>query len=253
MNGFFDMPSDLQHTWLGLVGWHLQESLVPVLAGLLVALPVAQLCVRFNWLYPPVLWITTVLYAVPSLAFFVVLIDYTGQSQTTVMIPLALYSLVVLVPAIVDGVRSVPAETNAAAVAMGIGPVRRYLRVQLPIAVPAIFAGLRVATVSSISLVSVGALIGNQGALGNLLADAMFYHRPILAVSSVVTTAVLAILADALLVLARRLLTPWQPPGARAAARAARRGGRGAGRPSGGRPHSRDAGEGPAPALERVP
>ncbi|WP_055590464.1 ABC transporter permease [Streptacidiphilus griseoplanus] len=212
MGEFFHVPSDLQHSYLGLVGWHLEEALIPVLAGLLLALPLAQLCVRLRWLYPPVLWVTTVLYAIPSLAFFVVLINWTGQSEITVMIPLTLYSLVVLVPAIVDGVRSVPEETHAAATAMGFGPVRRYLQVELPIAVPAIFAGLRVATVSSISLVSVGALIGNQGALGNLLADSMFYHRPILAVSSVVTTAVLAMAVDALLVLCRRLLTPWTPP-----------------------------------------
>ncbi|MFB8244481.1 ABC transporter permease [Streptomyces sp. NPDC055952] len=211
MNGFFDIPSDLQHSWLGLVGLHLREALLPVLAGLLLALPLAQLCVRFRWLYPPVLGLTTVLYAVPSLAFFVVLIDYTGQTELTVMIPLAVYSLVVLVPAIVDGVRSVPQETLAAATAMGFGPVRRYAQVQLPIAVPAIIAGLRVATVSSISLVSVGTLIGNQGALGNLLADAQKYDRPELAVNSVLTTAVLAILCDALLVLLRVLLTPWMP------------------------------------------
>ncbi|MEU5539584.1 ABC transporter permease subunit [Streptomyces sp. NPDC020362] len=211
MSGFFDIPSDLQHGYFGLIGLHLREALIPVLAGLLVSLPVAQLCVRFRWLYLPVFGVTTVLYAIPSLAFFVVLIDYTGMTETTVMIPLAVYSLVVLVPAIVDGVRSVPPETLAAATAMGLGPVRRYLQVQLPIAVPAIFAGLRVATVSSISLVSVGMLIGNQGALGNLLNDAQIYHRPELAVNSVVTTAVLAILVDALLVLVRVLLTPWMP------------------------------------------
>ncbi|WP_181808009.1 ABC transporter permease [Streptomyces shenzhenensis] len=211
MSGFFDIPSDLQNTYFGLIGLHLREALIPVLAGLLVSLPVAQLCVRLRWLYPPVLGVTTILYAIPSLAFFVVLIDYTGQTETTVMIPLAVYSLVVLVPAIVDGVRSVPEETLAAATAMGLGPVRRYFQVQLPIAVPAIIAGLRVATVSSISLVSVGMLIGNQGALGNLLNDANIYHRPELAVNSVVTTAVLAILADAALVLVRRVLTPWMP------------------------------------------
>ncbi|MEU9386599.1 ABC transporter permease [Streptomyces sp. NPDC048279] len=211
MSGFFDIPSDLQNTYFGLIGLHLREALIPVLAGLVVSLPIAQLCVRFRWLYPPVLGVTTILYAIPSLAFFVVLIDYTGQTETTVMIPLTVYSLVVLVPAIVDGVRSVPAETLAAATAMGLGPVRRYFQVQLPIAVPAIIAGLRVATVSSISLVSVGMLIGNQGALGNLLNDANIYHRPELAVNSVVTTAVLAILADALLVLVRRVLTPWMP------------------------------------------
>ncbi len=128
------------------------------------------------------------------------------------MVPLAIYSLVVLVPAIVDGVRSVPQDTLAAARAMGFGPVRRYLQVQLPIAVPAIIAGLRVATVSSLSLVSVGMLIGNQGALGNMLYSATTYNRPALAVNSVLTTAVLGVLADALLVLVRRLLTPWMPP-----------------------------------------
>ncbi|GGW20133.1 ABC transporter permease [Streptomyces capoamus] len=211
MNGFFDLPSDLQHSYLGLVGLHLREALLPVLAGLLVSLPIAQLCVRFRWIYPPVLGITTVLYAIPSLAFFVVLIDYFGQSETTVMIPLALYSLVVLVPAIVDGVRSVPPETLAAAQAMGLGPVRRYFQVQLPIAVPAIVAGLRVAAVSSISLVSVGMLIGNQGALGNMLWNAQTYHRPALAVNSVLTIAVLGILVDAALVVVRLLLTPWMP------------------------------------------
>ncbi|MEU3981074.1 ABC transporter permease subunit [Streptomyces sp. NPDC026672] len=210
-SGFFDIPSDLQHSYPGLIGLHLREALIPVLVGLVVSLPVAQMCVRFRWLYPPVLGVTTILYAIPSLAFFVVLIDYTGQSETTVMIPLAVYSLVVLVPAIVDGVRSVPPETLAAATAMGLGPVRRYFQVQLPIAVPAIIAGLRVATVSSISLVSVGMLIGNQGALGNLLNDANIYHRPELAVNSVVTTALLAILADVALVLLRLALTPWMP------------------------------------------
>lgn len=167
------------------------------------------------------LGLTTVLYAIPSLAFFVVLIDYTGQTELTVMIPLALYSLVVLIPAIVDGVRSVPDETLAAATAMGFGPVRRYTQVQLPIAAPAIIAGLRVATASSISLVSVGALIGNQGALGNLLAAAQKYDRPELAVNAVITMAVLAILCDALLVLLRVLLTPWMPRGTQPGTRSA--------------------------------
>ncbi|MER6405146.1 ABC transporter permease subunit [Streptomyces viridosporus] len=222
MNGFFDIPSDLQHSWSGLIGLHLREALLPVAAGLLLALPLAQLCVRFRRLYPPMLGATTVLYAIPSLAFFVVLIDYTGQSELTVMIPLAVYSLVVLVPAIVDGVRSVPGETLAAATAMGFGPVRRYLQVQLPIAAPAIVAGLRVATASSISLVSVGALIGNQGALGNLLAAAQKYDRPELAVNAVITMAALAVLCDALLVLLRTLLTPWMPRGTRRPRPAAR-------------------------------
>ncbi|MDT9695062.1 ABC transporter permease subunit [Streptomyces sp. P17] len=215
MSELFDMPSDLQNSYLGLVTLHLREALLPVLAGLLLSLPIAQLCVRLRWLYPPVLWVTTVLYAIPSLAFFVILIDYTGLSELTVMIPLGVYSLVVLVPAIVDGVRSVPQETLAAATAMGFGPVRRYLQVQLPIAAPAIIAGLRVASVSSISLVSVGMLIGNQGALGNLLNSGMIYNQPRLIWLSVVGTAVLAILVDAALIAVRILLTPWMPRGTR--------------------------------------
>ena len=220
MNGFFDIPSDLQHSYLGLIGLHLQEALLPVLFGLLIALPLALVCARFGWLYPPVLWVTTVLYAIPSLAFFVVLIDYTGATETTVMIPLTVYSLVLLVPAIVDGTRAVSPDTVAAATAMGFGSFRRFVQVELPIAVPAIMAGLRLAAVSSISLVSVGAIIGNQGALGNLLHDGQIYHRNPLIVTSVVTTALLAIVVDGLLVLLQVLLTPWQPHGRRAARRA---------------------------------
>jgi osmoprotectant transport system permease protein len=207
--GFFEVPSDLQNTWWGLVGWQLELTLVPVLCGLLIALPIALLCRRFGWVYPPVLGLATVFYAIPSLAFFVFLIDWFGESGVTVGIPLTVYSLVVLVPAIVDGMRSVSEDTRAAAEAMGFGTLRRYLQVELPIAVPAVIAGLRVATVSSVSLVSVGMLIGNEGALGNLLADALNYHRPLLAWDAVLSIAVIGVLLDALLVLARRLLTPW--------------------------------------------
>jgi osmoprotectant transport system permease protein len=108
--------------------------------------------------------------------------------------------------------------------------LQRYARVELPLAVPAILAGLRVATVSSISLVSVGALIGNEGALGNLLTDSREYDRPILAIDSVVTTALLAVLCDLLLVLLGRVLTPWLPRG----------GGKGGGRRSRTRPRAED-------------
>ncbi|MEY9847710.1 ABC transporter permease [Streptacidiphilus sp. MAP5-3] len=206
---FFEVPSDLQNTWWGLILWQLQLTLVPVLIGLALALPLGMLCARFRWFYPPVLGVTTIFYAIPSLAFFVFLIDYTGETSLTVEIPLTVYTLVVLVPAIVDGMRSVSEDTRAAATAMGFGTLRRYLQVELPIAVPAIIAGLRVATVSSVSLVSVGMLIGNEGALGNLLSDALNYHRPLLAWDAVLTIAVLGVVLDGLLVLARRILTPW--------------------------------------------
>lgn len=212
MNGFFDIPSDLQASWWGLIGLHLQEALIPVLFGLLIALPLAQLCARFRWLYPPMLGVTTVLYALPSLAFIVLLINWTGLSTTTVEIPLTIYSLVVLIPAIVDGVRSVPEETHAAATAMGFGPIRRYLQVELPIAVPAIFAGLRVATVSSISLVSVGTLVG-IGGLG-ILFDQGFHTNFIgEIVIGVIISVLLALITDIVLVLIGRFTTPWTRAG----------------------------------------
>ncbi len=163
MNGFFDIPSDLQSSYLGLISTHMQEALVPVLVGLLLALPIGLLCVRVNWIYPPVLWITTVLYAIPSIAFFVVLIDYTGLSKTTVMIPLTLYSLVVLVPAVVNSVDSGPRGDERRRRGDGHRfAARRFLQVQLPIAVPAIMAGLRMRP-PGVGLVSVGSLIGNRG------------------------------------------------------------------------------------------
>lgn len=220
-NGYFDLPSDLQHSYAGLIEVHLTESLIPVGIGLAVSLPLAALCVRFRWLYPPLLWVSTILYAIPSIAFFVFLIDYTGASQTTVIIPLTVYTFVILLPAIVDGVRSVPPETLAASEAMGFNAFQRFYLVQLPNAVPAIFAGLRVATVSSISLVSIGSIIGNQGGLGNLLGDALAYHRYNLAVTSVVSIAVLGIALDVLLIGLRTLLTPWMPRGRGAARKAA--------------------------------
>ncbi|MGH1552501.1 ABC transporter permease subunit [Streptomyces sp. L7] len=128
MNDWFRIPSDLQNSYFGLIGLHLREAVYPGPrrpGGRAAHRPTLR---SGCWLYLPVLWVTTVLYAIPSLAFFVVLIDYTGQTETTVMIPLGVYSLVVFVPAIVDGVRSVPQETLDAATAMGLGPVRRYLQ-----------------------------------------------------------------------------------------------------------------------------
>src|SRR3954452_9891888 len=146
---------------------HLKLSLLPILFGLLIAVPLGVLCTRWRWLYPPVLTAANILYAIPSLALFLFLLDYTGLTMWTVIIPLTLYTLSVLVPNVVDGLRQVPDHVRQAAIAMGYGPFRRLVTVELPIAVPVIMAGVRVATVSNISLVSVGALIG-IGGLGGL-------------------------------------------------------------------------------------
>lgn len=192
---------------------HLKLALLPILFGLVIALPVGVMSVRWRWLYPPTLGIANVLYGLPSLALFMLFIPYFGigsggRADFTIIIPLTLFSLSVLVPNVVDGLRSVPEPVRQAATAMGFGPLRRLIQVELPIAVPVVIAGTRVATVASISLVSVGVLIGNGG-LGQLFIDGYSrdFTTPII-VSSVLII-VLALLSDAVLVGAQRLLTPW--------------------------------------------
>jgi osmoprotectant transport system permease protein len=189
-------------------------GIVPALIGLAISLPLGIACARWRWLYPPVLSGTSVLYALPSLALFIVLIPYTGLTDTTVIIPLTLFSLCVLVPSVVDGMRSVPDPVRQAATAMGFGTLRRLVQVELPVAVPIVIAGLRVAMVSSISLASVGQLIG-VSSLGYLIVDG--YQRDFLTEIYVGGGLIiaLALICDLLLVLLRRALTPWRPRRAR--------------------------------------
>ena len=192
---------------------HLKLALLPILFGLILAIPLGVMCVRWRWLYPPTLGIANVLYGVPSLAFFMLLIPYFGigaggKADFTIIVPMTLFSLSVLVPNVVDGLRSVPDPVRQAATAMGFGTFRRLIQVELPIAVPVVIAGARVATVASISLVSVGMLIGNGG-LGQLFIDGYSrdFNTPII-VASVLIIA-LALVSDGVLVAAQRLLTPW--------------------------------------------
>ncbi|MER6946985.1 ABC transporter permease [Nonomuraea sp. NPDC005983] len=191
-----------------LLGDHLVMSLVPIAVGLVLALPLGLASVRWRWLYQPTAGVFNIIYALPSLPVFMLLISVTGLSKITVIIPLTFYAIAVLIPAVVDGLGSVPDHVRQSAVAMGFTPLRRLVQVELPIATPVVLAGLRVVAVSSISLVSVGALIG-QGGLGMLFTRA--YQNPFLppVVVGIVLIVALALLADGLLVLAQRLLTPW--------------------------------------------
>ncbi|MEU6413494.1 ABC transporter permease [Microbispora sp. NPDC046933] len=191
-----------------LLGNHVVMAFLPVLFGLVVALPLGLACVRWRWLYQPTAALMNVTYSLPSLVLFSIFLSITGLTRSTVVIPLTFFALAVLIPAVVDGLASVPDPVRQSAVAMGFRPARRLLRVELPVAAPVVLAGLRVATVSSISLVSVGALIG-QGGLGNLFIDGWQrqFYTPI--VVGIVLIVLLAVLADGLLVLAQRLLTPW--------------------------------------------
>jgi osmoprotectant transport system permease protein len=198
---------------LGLI-WQLTVEnaylgLVPPMLGLIISVPLGIVCVRWGWLYPPVLSGTSIVYAIPSLALFVALIPYTGLSDTTVIIPLTLFSLCVLVPAVVDGLRSVPEPVRQAATAMGFGALRRLVQVELPIAAPIVIAGMRVAVVSSISLASVGQLIGISS-LGYLFIDGLQRDFPTEIVVGMACVIILALAADLLLQGVRGLLTRWQ-------------------------------------------
>ena len=209
MSGFFDLPSEVQSSYLGLVGTQLEVSLGATAVGLLIALPLGQLCSRLRWFYPPVLGIATIIYSIPSIAVFMLLIDYTGITEKTVFIALALYSLAVLVPGVVDAIRSVPREVLDAADGLGYGRIRRYVAVELPIALPPLTASVRVAAVSSMSLMSVGALIGNLGGFGDLFTLGKTFFNNHLVWVGLISLLVLSVLVDLALRTIQRLLTPW--------------------------------------------
>lgn len=191
-----------------LTGANIVLGVVPALLGLAISLPLGIACVRWRLLYPPVLSATSVLYALPSLALFVVLIPWTGLANTTVIIVLTLFSLCVIVPNVVDGLRSVPEPVRQSATAMGFGTLRRLVQVELPLAIPVVIAGLRIAVVSSISLASVGQLIG-VSSLGYLFIDGYQRDFPTEIIVGIVLIVALAVAGDLVLVAVRRLLTPW--------------------------------------------
>ncbi|GAA1367423.1 ABC transporter permease [Streptomyces beijiangensis] len=187
---------------------HLQLTVVSVLIGLLLAVPLAVAARRWRWAAGPVLGLTTVLYTIPSLAMFSLLLPVYGLSASLVIAGLVLYSLTLLVRNILAGLRSVPEETRQAARGMGYGPIRMLFAVELPLSLPAAMAGLRIATVSAVSLVTVGAIVGHGG-LGNLIYTGMNTYFKAQVLTASVLCVVIAIAADLLLLGVQRLLTPW--------------------------------------------
>ncbi|OKI00214.1 ABC transporter permease [Streptomyces sp. CB02923] len=204
-----DYLATRRHVLLDAVLQHLHLTVVSVLLGLVIALPLALIARRWHWTVGPVLGITTVLYTVPSLAMFSLLLPLYGLSSTLVIVGLALYSLTLLVRNILAGLSGVPEEAKEAARGMGYGPLRQLLAVELPLAVPAAMAGLRIATVSAVALTTIGAIVGNGG-LGNLIYAGMnsFFKAQVLTAS--VLCVVIAVAFDLLLLGLERLLTPWR-------------------------------------------
>ena len=188
---------------------HARYTVLAVSLGFLFALPAAYLAVRHRGAYPVLLTITNVIYAIPALTLFVLLSPWLGYlNDKPIIIAMALYTLVILVRNIVEGIRAVPDAVLRAADGMGYRPFRRFVAVELPLALPGIVAGLRLATVSTVSLISVGALIG-RGALGRMFADG--YQRQITVElwAAMIATMSLALLFDLAIYTAGRALTPW--------------------------------------------
>ena len=209
-------PSYVIDNWdaiLRYLGEHVRLTVGAVVLGALIALPLALLARRSRFLAGPVLAASTIIYTIPSLAMFAFIFPFTGLSATTVLIGLVAYSLVILVRNFLTGLRGVPDDVREAARGMGYGKVQLFWKIDLPLALPAFMAGLRIATVSTVALTTVGVLVGHGG-LGQLITggfNANFYRAEI--VTGTVLCVLLALLADVLLVGAERLVTPWARAG----------------------------------------
>jgi osmoprotectant transport system permease protein len=197
------------HDILTATQQHVTLTLESVALGLLFSIPLAALARRTHWLRATVVNLCTALYAVPSLAFIVALAKVFNLSRLTIIIPLAAYSLVILVRNILTGLDEVSAEAIDAARGMGFTNARIFLRVRLPIAVPTIVAGLRLAVVSTIELVVIGGYVA-QGGYGAKIFQGFQNHSHTELTTYLVLTVLLALVADGLLLLLQRGLTPWR-------------------------------------------
>lgn len=192
---------------------HARFTVLSVALGCLVALPLSYAALRRPGLYPPLLVATNVVYSVPSIAMFVVLSPLLGfLSDRPIIVAMAAYTLVILVRNIVESVRAVPAPVRQAADAMGYRPLRRFVAVELPMALPGLVAGLRLATVSTVSMISVGALIG-RGALGRMFYDGRQRQISTEIWAALIGVVVLALAFDLAIFLAGRAATPWRRVG----------------------------------------
>lgn len=191
-----------------LLGEHLILAYVPSLVGVLVSVPLGILCARWKWIYPPTLFLSTIIFAVPSLALFVFMLPITGLTSLTAIIPLSLYAVSLLIRSVVDGIRSTDEAVRQSATAMGYSPLHRLVAIELPIAAPVILGGLRVVTVAAIGSVAVTSVLGIPS-LGSLFVDGTqrFFLTPIIV--GIILTAAVAVITDLVLVALQRRLTPW--------------------------------------------
>ncbi len=190
---------------------HVVLTVIAVVIGFAISTALALIAYRRRWAERPVIIVTSILYTIPSLALFELLegIPGLGLSRTTAEVALVSYTLLILFRNTLTGLREVPEEVRDAAAGMGMGATESLLRVELPLALPAIIAGLRIATVTVISLATVASLIDNEG-LGAPILDAIsknVFKTELISAGALAV--LLALVADALLVGLQRVLTPW--------------------------------------------
>lgn len=190
---------------------HLRQSLIAIVLGFVLSIPLGYLAWRFGLLRGWVITLTGMLYTIPSLALLMLLpaaFGYSAFSDLNLITALTLYAVAILVRSVVDGLDSVDAGVRSAATAMGFSGARRFFGVELPLAGPVILAGLRVTAASTISLATVGILVGVTN-LGYLFTNGL--QRRIIpeVLAGIVAVVILALLIDGALVLAGRLLMPW--------------------------------------------
>ncbi len=187
---------------------HLALAFLAVLIGFAVSFVLALACVRWRPMYGPITAVSGLLYVIPSIALFAALVPMTGLTATTALIALVSYTILILVRSTVAGIDNVPAEAKEAADGMGFTGRGRLWRVEIPLAMPLIVSGLRVAAVTTIGLVTVSALIG-QGGLGRLINEGLRTSFPTKTITGAVLSVALAVVADVVFVLLLRRLTPW--------------------------------------------
>ncbi len=193
------------------VGQHLQLTFIAVLVGLLISFPLSIFAYRHRRFLPPITIATGILYTIPSLALFALLIPFTKLSVLTAEIGLVSYTLLILIRNIVAGLEGIPSDVKEAAVGMGYSPRELFWRVELPLAIPVIAAGVRVATVTTIGLVTVAALIG-KGGVGYFILLGFDRSFPTASMLGALLSLILAVSIDGLLVVGERLVTPWAHP-----------------------------------------
>jgi osmoprotectant transport system permease protein len=189
---------------------HLQLTVIPLALGILISLILAVWAVRQARVYGPITLVTGLLYTIPSLAAFAVLRPILGLSLLTAIVPLTTYTLLILVRNFVAGFNAVPAEILEAAEGMGYTRRQRLFRVELPLAVPLIIAGIRLASVTTIGLATIAAALGDSfGGLGQLITEGIQNFFPTKYLLGAALSVLLAFAADFLFVRIEHLVTPW--------------------------------------------